>query len=403
MSDSQPAPFPVDPSDLAPELLRFVGPGAPPGARMMAARSLAPLPPGHMVTALYLLCFDPEPSIVAAAQQSMAQVPDEVLRAAIQEPLPAVVLDYLTRALIQSPPHINLLLLNRALPDDTIVWFASVGDEHQLEVLAANQQRLLRAPAILEALYFNPHMRQSTMDKLLELAIRNGIRLDGIPAFREIAAALGYRVDGARSSGESARQQDAPGEEQLLDEDLDQGGPSPESDDQLFASLLEDATQDAEREAQGLTVDEEAEARRMGHTATELGRMTASQKIRLASLGSAGDRAQLVRDPKRIVAMAAIKSPKVNAAEVEQYAGNPAIHGDVIRYIAANREWTRSYKVKLSLILNPKCPLHEAITFLKHLRASDLKGLAVSRNVPEVVASTARNLMRARNERGSSR
>jgi hypothetical protein len=50
--------------------------------------------------------------------------------------------------------------------------------------------RLLRCPALVEALYFNKNARMSSVSRALELCARNGVRLDGIPAYAEMATAI---------------------------------------------------------------------------------------------------------------------------------------------------------------------------------------------------------------------
>lgn len=447
MSDGQPSPLPVPLDQLAPEVLRVVGPEAPAPMRMMAARALSPLRPGHLLTALFVLCYDSESGIAAAAQESIGRLPDEILRPALAEPLPPAVVDYLARALANSPEHLEVVALNRTLPDETAAWLAQGRQARVLEIIANNQQRLLRHPAIIEALYLNRATPPSIVDRVMELAVRNGLRLTAIPAYRELAAALGYALtaedtqDAAETRAEleaaaalkqaAAAQAPGPGaapstltgleplpeaeEEGLPAWVLElgfgeaggdapappaagfRGGVDPEagtgySDDE-FLALLEDPNR-VEPAPDRKQSSDDADSKPGGKT--DYVKLSASQKVRLAVLGNGEDRAHLVRDPKRLVAMAAIKSPKVNVSEVEQYAANASIHGDVVRYIAGNREWTRSYRVKQALILNPKCPLHDSIAFIKYLRAGDLKSIAVNKNVPEAVGAAARAMMRAR-------
>src|SRR5207249_2114717 len=47
-----------------------------------------------------------------------------------------------------------------------------------------------RFPKVIEALYLNPHTRMSTTDRVLEFAVRNGLELHGLPAFKEAQAAI---------------------------------------------------------------------------------------------------------------------------------------------------------------------------------------------------------------------
>ena len=104
----------------------------------------------------------------------------------------------------------------------------------------------------------------------------------------------------------------------------------------------------------------------------------------------------LIRDPMRMVAMAAIKSPAVTEFEAARYAGNQALSEDVIRYIAAKREWTKLYGMKYALCRNPKTPVSEAMRLLPFLREKDLTNLTKSKGVPSAVVAQARKLMTQR-------
>ena len=67
---------------------------------------------------------------------------------------------------------------------------ARTGSETVTELIATNEDRLLHHPRIIELLYLNKRTRMSTADRLIDLAVRNGLTLTGIPAFKEAAAAL---------------------------------------------------------------------------------------------------------------------------------------------------------------------------------------------------------------------
>jgi len=113
-------------------------------------------------------------------------------------------------------------------------------------------------------------------------------------------------------------------------------------------------------------------------------------------LGTAFDRAILIRDTNRSVAIAAITSPGVNEQEASRYAANRGLSEDIIRYIAEKREWLKNYQIKVALVNNPKCPLAHSMRLLTHLRAKDLQGVARSKNVPSALATAARRAGAAR-------
>jgi len=64
-----------------------------------------------------------------------------------------------------------------------------------------------------------------------------------------------------------------------------------------------------------------------------------------------------------------------------------------MRIIVANRNWTRSYPVKLSLTMNPKCPPQAAIKFLNYLTERDLNAIMRSRDVPGAISVQARRIL----------
>jgi len=126
--------------------------------------------------------------------------------------------------------------------------------------------------------------------------------------------------------------------------------------------------------------------------------MTVSQKIRVATLGNANQRAVLVRDANKLVVMAVLKSPGLGDSEVIRYSQARSLPEEAIRHIAQKREWTKLYQVKLNLVNNPRTPLQDALRFLTHLRPNDVRLLENSREVPRAICNAARQL---RSKRGS--
>ncbi len=124
--------------------------------------------------------------------------------------------------------------------------------------------------------------------------------------------------------------------------------------------------------------------------------MTVPDKIALALKGGREERAILVRDPIKVVAMAVMKSPKLNEREVEAIAGMRNVVEDVIRAVCENREWMRSYAIINALCKNPKSPVRKVLTLMSRLNNRDLKMLGADRNISEVVRIAARRTYVAR-------
>lgn len=369
---------PLDPAHVSPAVARVIAPTTPVPAKMMAARGLAPMGPGDLLTVLYQLQLEADPQLAGAAKQTAERLPDNILGPALAGPLDPRVIDLFSSQVIQKPEVMERVLLNPYTHDETFVTLAGQLAERELEILAQNAQRLLRTPAIIEALYFNKNARMSTVDRLLELAIRNGLVLDKVPQYKELAAA----IMGTRAP--APQQQAAP--EPIV-------APEGQMDD-VFASVLAD---DYDEGPVGeLEYEEKEEA---AADDQNIGRMSINAKIRLATLGNVFHRMTLIRDSNRLVAMAAIKSPGVSEQEVVKYASNRGLSEDVIRYICDRREWQKSYAVKLALANNPKTPLAHSMRLLTHLRGNDLRALTRSKNIPAQVVQAARRQMNKKSPR----
>ena len=107
-------------------------------------------------------------------------------------------------------------------------------------------------------------------------------------------------------------------------------------------------------------------------------------------MGSQDERSILVRDSNKLVAVAVVRSPKIQEKEIESISKSRAVHEDVLRHISATKELVKSYAVKLNLAGNPKTPVPIALKLLPHLRELDLRKLAKSKDVPQVIATQAR-------------
>jgi hypothetical protein len=70
--------------------------------------------------------------------------------------------------------------------------------------------------------------------------------------------------------------------------------------------------------------------------------LTVFQRIRLARMGNKEARGLLARDRNKIVATAAIRSPKITENEVVAFARSRSVNDEIPRIIAMDREWTRS-------------------------------------------------------------
>jgi hypothetical protein len=121
-----------------------------------------------------------------------------------------------------------------------------------------------------------------------------------------------------------------------------------------------------------------------------LATMNFPQRLKAALKGTREVRAVLIRDPNKLIASSVLSSPKVSIPEIESFARMQNVSEDVLRIIAGNRAWLKSYGIVLALTKNPKTPLSMSMNLMARLTSKDLQKLAVDRNVPEALRISAR-------------
>ncbi len=370
---------PIPSEELPAPVRSAVRADAPRPARMMAARGLMPLQPGDAVTAIYVLSFDADADVRTIAEKTIASLPPVVLTSALEADLDGRVLDRIAESYVADAAILEKIVLHRKVADATLTRIASRAAERIVEIISGMDQRLMGCVPLIEAIYLNERTRASTADRVLELAVRNGLELHGIAAYREMASAIRDEL--------ISEPTDEPLPEDLVFGDV--FGMGEEDDFGVLESILADSVDDEAAAAE----KKEEDVLRMKDMDVKLHKLSITQKIRLATLGKSVHRSRLVRDPNKLVAVAAIKSPKITDNEVAAYAQSRSVSEDVVRYISNQREWLKSYQVKRSLALNPKCPLASSLRLLPYLRPTDLKALAKSKGIPNSLSSAAKNLL----------
>lgn len=129
-----------------------------------------------------------------------------------------------------------------------------------------------------------------------------------------------------------------------------------------------------------------------------ISRMPAVEKIALALKGNQEERLVLIRDANKVVARAVLQSPKVTDADIEAYASMKSVTEEVLRLISTNRAFAKSYAVVRALLNNPRTPVDVCLPMLPRLNARDLKGLAINKNVADVLRSMATKMIKQKEE-----
>lgn len=163
----------------------------------------------------------------------------------------------------------------------------------------------------------------------------------------------------------------------------------------IFPDEMPQIELEAEPDAEAPLVEAEAAAEPDENETQEsatarVAKMGFTERLKAAVKGSREMRAILIRDPNKMISAAVLSSPKLTENEIAGFARMASLSEEVLRIIGNNRQWTKSYKVVLGLTKNPKTPLAMALNFMTRLNGTDLKQVAVDRNVPEGLRIAAR-------------
>ncbi|HYR45026.1 MAG TPA: hypothetical protein VER98_18490, partial [Terriglobia bacterium] len=131
---------------------------APHQARLAAASGLLPLTQSDLLEVLVALRQSADAEIAAAASATLdEQDSQDLLAAARSDGTPVPVLDYLATLSSAARKIHEALILNDKTSDQTIAGLAaSTSDVSLLDLIATNQQRLVRFPQIIDAILSNP-------------------------------------------------------------------------------------------------------------------------------------------------------------------------------------------------------------------------------------------------------
>jgi hypothetical protein len=345
---------------LSPQAEKYVRRDAPVEVRRMAATGALPLPPVELTTVLFALVHDPDDQVKARARQSLEALPPGVCDTVLAGEAHPAVLGYLAHVFKDDAARMETLALNPATDDRTFCFLATLPHRRVVDVVANNQQRMLRHPEVVDALGANPLTGRATIDRILGF--------------------LGLE----RPDAEACDEEDAAPRE-----------PEAITDAAAAATLRRLLGDDVSDFAEELLHerDDPIDSEEQGNLYALIQKLNVMQKIKLARMGNKEARGLLVRDRNKIVASAAIRSPRITDNEIESIAKARNVCDEVLRIIASNREWTRNYQVKLALATNPKCSIPTAMKFLNFLQEKDLKNIMKSKDVASPVAVHARRML----------
>ena len=379
---------------------------APRQARLAAASGMLPLAQAELLEVLVVLRESQETDIAAAANESLAeQATSDLLNAAKDAETVPAVLNYLG-GIAASREIQEAIILNKNTPDQTIVELATtIDDGSLLELITLNQQRLVRVPKIIDAILQNAARSTEAERRARETQTEFFEKERGA---KQIAGELRARGKTAAAEFfESAELTTIDGELSLedawliaehievSDAELDDSWLPAERYDEVedFAVLSAAVQKVIEYETMeaGSAIDPERVS-----LIRRLMFMNVRDRMKLGRKGDREARSILIRDSNKMVAVAVINNPRITDQEAENIATMRTVSDEVLRLMAMNRNWARSYTIIHNLARNPRTPIPTVINILPRIRTKDLQHLVQNRNVSDAIRRQANRLAQAR-------
>jgi len=322
---------------LKTSLLKFVSPSSPAETRRGAARRSfgEELSAADEISVLFILGFDRDEDLSSAAKSSLQEYPLKGLLDAMDSPLDPLLIKKLLELRGDDDAVKIMAALNPGTDDATLAELAEHGPDEVIAVFSEDAPLLDAKPFIKEALRKNPRTPNSVRVALSEKRPASSQK----PVVRDPAGNERFHLD-------------------LTDEARSK-------------------------------VDEQ-------NIYKVVARLNTGQKLKLALSGNKAARDLLIKDSNRIISMAVLKNPRITEDEVQKVAHTKGTTDDMLRQISKNKEWVKSYSIRVGMLSNPKTPLTVSLKLLDTVYEKDLRSISKSKNIPNALASAARRKLEAK-------
>jgi regulator of extracellular matrix RemA (YlzA/DUF370 family) len=368
---------------------------------------MLPLPQSDLLEVLVALTASDDAQIASAADETLrAESPEDLLIAASGEETAPNVLAYLATITDGKQEIYEATILNTRTPDQALAKLAtSTTNGSLLELITINQQRLVRCPEIIDAILGNPARSSDAERRARETRKEFFEKERGAQQIADELRARGQTA--AAEFFETADLTSAAGELsfddvwliaqhiEVSDADLDDSWPA-----ERLEELVSESQAEISANVQRVIESERMERGEVNPERVSLIRrimfMNTKDRMKLAMKGDREARSILIRDSNKVVCSAVVKNPRVTEQEVENIASMRTVADEVLRLIALNRSWARSYPIIHNLARNPRTPIPTVMNILPRIRTKDLLNLTQNRNVSEAVRRQAYRLQHAR-------
>jgi len=341
---------------------------APRNVRLLMAQGAMPLPAEETLELLVHLGRDEDEEISRQAIKTLDNWDEsEILTLLGLKNCPAAILDFFADT--RRPERfLQAIAANPSASGDIIARLASTVSTELLDAILDNRTRILEFPAILESIRDNPAANARILGLVQEIETEF----------------LGEKRKGYSIKPEAgAEAEDSSG---VMDFEAE------------IAELLSSPPPDSDLSLEGLLPDIDADD---ANIVARIASMPPKEKIKYALFGARELRAILIRDTNREVARAVLRSPKLNANEVEGISAMRSVSEDVLREIGNSREWLKNSIIVNNLVKNPKTPPMIAQRLMPRLHTRELTFMARDRSIPDATRNNAQRLLKQRATQGT--
>jgi hypothetical protein len=389
-----------------PVVRAVLGGTAPRPAQLAASRGALPLPQADLLEILVTLAEGSDEELRINAQRALneQQTADIESLVGSDKAATSVLAYFVKRTDLPGSVH-ESVIANPNTPPQAIAQFAkTTQDGNLLELISLNQQLLIQNPAILDALISNPARTAEADRRAAEIKREFFEKERGA---EQIANEL--RARGQEAAAEFFENSELTDNEmdiedalflakhiEVLDRETDDSWLALEYIEEIYEESEEQRKAAFEKILGELKLEEDEVPGDRISMLTRVMKMGVKDRVKLGMKGDREARNILIRDPNKIVASAVINNPRITEQEVEMISTMRTVPEEVLRQIAMNRKWSRSYTVQLGLAKNPRTPISNSMSIMNRLQLRDLISLTKDRNVPEAVRRHSTRLVNAR-------
>jgi hypothetical protein len=392
----------------------------PSNMMQFAARGALQVPPDENIEILVYLAKHNK-VFGELARMTLAGWDEKASLAAASNPqTPDEVLNYLISPDNVRPKLLAGLLENPSIREAQLVKLATSALRDTIEVMIKSK-RVHSLNRVVDALRSNPYVKREEAEELRKLSIAGvepapvaPVAESGAPTAEAVSSPVAVSnpelaAPGAESS-ETTFGEDDETVFAYLKENADDIAAEGEKPFHAIGGIVDMADENSESTvtAPSAPVADEPRAAvappkpeappKRENSVQKINRLDVKGRIQLALKGNKEERALLVRDGTKVVALAVLEAPKLSDGEVEKFASQKNVLEAVLRQIPLKRRFMKNYIVVRNLVANPRTPLDLGLGLMKNLLAADLKNISANKEVSETIRKLAMKMYKQKLE-----